>query len=212
MKDRRGLIAGIILISLGFAFLLEEVFDIDIFDLIFDFWPLILILIGWHLISKNRKKVNGEQREFHAEINIDSSADPSEEKQKTGAGNDWDYSTLNESAVIGDISLRVTSKTFRGGSMKTVIGDIHLNLSEIDTTAGEKAIDISGVVGDVHVTLPNEFVYRIRGNSIIGDISLVGEKTGGMFRHLNFRSENYSSGDKQLNINISLVIGDIHVS
>jgi len=204
MKDTRNFAIGVILIAFGFLFILEEIFDVDIFDVIFSLWPLLLILAGWYLI----KKTNKSRPERPAGTPGDSQAGEIPLGESTGML----YESLHESSFIGDTSIRVTSKDFKGGSVRNIIGDIHLNLSEIDTKSGEKTIYVSGVIGDINITLPKDFVYRVRGNSILGDISIVGQKTGGIFRHLAFRSDGYSHGEKQLNITASLVIGDIHIA
>ena len=55
------LIPGGVLTFLGAVFLLESLgMDVDVFDIVFDFWPLILIIIGGGLILKavSRKSNN----------------------------------------------------------------------------------------------------------------------------------------------------------
>ncbi|MFC1729091.1 cell wall-active antibiotics response protein LiaF [candidate division KSB1 bacterium] len=198
MKENRSLVIGVILIAAGFIVILEKIFDIGIFSIIFNLWPLLLILVGWQIIKRAKdsskrsaENTTGEKYPGHEGVETDS---------------------LNQSSFIGDISTRVFSKNFTGGNVSGFIGNIHLNLSEIDVTEGEKTVNVSGIIGDINITVPKDFAYRIRGNSIVGDIHILGEKTGGIFRHLSFRSDGYSEAEKQLNINVSLVIGDIHIA
>jgi len=57
MSKKRGdsLFWGVVLLSIGIIFLLNNFFDIDIWDIIFDFWPMILIGIGIKMIIPHLK-------------------------------------------------------------------------------------------------------------------------------------------------------------
>ncbi|HYG83340.1 MAG TPA: DUF5668 domain-containing protein [Verrucomicrobiae bacterium] len=49
------LVWGIILVALGVIFLLQELFNIEIFSQIWQFWPVALIVFGVILIVNNRR-------------------------------------------------------------------------------------------------------------------------------------------------------------
>ncbi len=204
MKDNRPLVVGIILITLGFLFIFEGLFDFDVVDIIFDLWPLILVFVGWQIIKGKRK--------VHSDDCCDTPAENAETAGTFDSTGAYTVDNLKHSSFIGDTSLRISSKNFLGGSVSSFIGDTHLNLSEIEMSGSEKTLNVSSVIGDVYITLPKDFTYRIRGSSIIGDIYILGQKTGGLFRHLAFRSQNHSSSEKQLHINVSSVIGEINIS
>ena len=53
-ESNDGLVWGILLIALGSVFLLQNVFDIEIFRHIWQFWPVALIVWGVAIIA-NRK-------------------------------------------------------------------------------------------------------------------------------------------------------------
>lgn len=48
-KKKESLVMGLILLFVGFFFLLDNlnlISDIDLWDIVFDYWPLILVFIG----------------------------------------------------------------------------------------------------------------------------------------------------------------------
>lgn len=46
---------GIVLVVVGAVFLLQNLFDVDIFDHIWQFWPVALIVWGLVLINRYKK-------------------------------------------------------------------------------------------------------------------------------------------------------------
>jgi hypothetical protein len=59
-KRSDSLIWGIILIIVGLIFLLQQ-FDVDIFDQVWRFWPVILIIWGANKLWLGLKERNGHQ-------------------------------------------------------------------------------------------------------------------------------------------------------
>ncbi|MFC1493470.1 cell wall-active antibiotics response protein LiaF, partial [candidate division KSB1 bacterium] len=114
--------------------------------------------------------------------------------------------------LIGNTSIRFTSKNFQGGDGTSIIGDTHINLSEIDFPPGEKTIRLTNIIGDIHITLPKDFAVKARGNAIIGKIKIYDEIEDGFFRNVFYRSDNYSEQEKRLHIDVSSIIGDIFLT
>jgi len=204
MRNNRSFIFGLILISLGILIIVRITFGVNVIGILISLWPLLLIVIGWQIIRNARRPRAREERADTA----DTVTAPGGFDMPEGLPAD----VIRHSSVIGDTSMRLTSRNFKGGSVSSVIGDIHLNLSGIDFPAGEKMINVSGIIGDVNITLPKDLYVHVRGNSVIGDIYLLGQKTGGFFRHLTYQSEGYAAAGKRLYITISLVIGDIYTA
>lgn len=61
-KKRESLFWGIVLLGIGLVFLLDNFgLDIDLWDVVTEFWPMVLIIIGikmiyTHYTSKNEKE------------------------------------------------------------------------------------------------------------------------------------------------------------
>jgi len=55
-KRNEDLVGGIILITIGVAFLLGNIYGISVWLLISTYWPVIIIIIGLSIILKTRLK------------------------------------------------------------------------------------------------------------------------------------------------------------
>ncbi|MFC1477294.1 cell wall-active antibiotics response protein LiaF [candidate division KSB1 bacterium] len=195
MRDTRAFVVGGILIFFGIMLVIDSTLGLDF---ILDLWPLILVYIGWQIIRRAQASIGDKNK--------------AAEQEKTDIPEGLPTDMLHQTSFIGDTSIRITSQQFQGGTITSFFGDIHLNLSEIDVSDVEKPIKITSIIGDVNITLPKDFTFRIRGNSVIGDIYILGQKTGGIFRHLAYRSEGYTGSDKKLLITVSSLIGDMHIA
>lgn len=88
-NDKKG--GGITLLVLGSAFLLSDIFDISIGDIIRQFWPLIFVIIGVTLLVRRSQ---GEKRMVH------------------GTSDPLNLDFIDESAILGSNEKIVTSDAF----------------------------------------------------------------------------------------------------
>lgn len=206
-KDKNKII-GLVLFGLGVIFLL----GVNFIDFLFTLWPLILIAIGWKILRDTKRVRSKHDYEDSNRSSEDSSKPSYEQKSSRGFSTESTDDRFDHSAFIGDTSIRITTKNFQGGNASSVIGDIHVNLSEIDFEPGERYLRFSTVIGDSNITLPKDFAFNITGSSVIGDIHIFGQMAEGIFRNLSYKTQNYSTEEKKIKIFVSSVIGDIHIT
>ena len=210
-NTNRSLWPGLILLLLGIIFLLNNLEISSVGHLIGTYWPLILILVGIGILIKSQRpsmlasRTPGQEGESHA------SQGPSSAAHLTGTSSETGADTVSESSVFGNISLKPVSRNFKGGALTTVFGNIDLNLTSAELAAGEQHLDLHSVFGGVHITLPRDIGLLVRGNCLFGEITVLNQKKGGIASDITFRSENYDSAVKKLNINASQVFGDIKI-
>jgi len=191
-KSKSGeLFWGFLLISLGVIFLLDKLDVMDVGDFFSTFWPVILIVIGFRLIL-NR--------------NAGGSAESSKDTLIQN-----DEQSVKYSKVFGDVKLRLESQDFNGGSISIMIGEIALDLSRADIKAGDKILTLSGVIGEISVTLPKTLNVSVKANVTIGDIKILDTSDDGFSITRTYQSEGYETAKKKLYISVSQVIGDIEI-
>src|SRR5436190_19902953 len=100
--QRRNLFVGVVLITFGVLFLLDNLGVAEMGDVIHDFWPLILILWGLSIVMRGRTKTSGGRAITAQPVESD---------------------LLQQSSVVGAMFVSVTSQNFKGGSVSTVFGD-----------------------------------------------------------------------------------------
>ena len=180
---------GFLLIALGVIFLLDKLDIIDFGDFISTFWPVILIAIGIKLV-------------------LNKNTDGSTESKETLTLSEQ---TVKYSKVFGDIKLHVDSQDFNGGSISTVLGEIDLDLAKSNIKAGEKILNLSGVIGEISVILPKTLKVSVKANVTVGDIKILDITDDGFFINRTYQSKGYETAKKKLYISVSQVIGDIEI-
>ena len=196
-KNYSGFYGGITLLVLGTLFLLDNMHILDFGNAISTFWPVVLILIGIHLIMKVRRSDMPEDQPHHAPV---SGPGPI-------AGD-----RLSENNLFGDIRLKVTSEKFKGGNISNVFGDIDIDLSAGKLESGVTKLNVNGVFGDVHILLPAECGVRVDCSSVAGDLTIEGNRREGVFPRIAYQDEKYTGDPKKLDIHCSVIFGSIRIS
>ncbi|MDE3057123.1 MAG: cell wall-active antibiotics response protein [Bacteroidota bacterium] len=196
---RRPYLGGIILITLGILFLLDTLNIADFGDLISTYWPLILIFVGFSILSKNRR------HQANTDIEENTGSYVSDEREKS------DVSAIRSSSVFGDLDLKFSSKDFRGGSISNVFGDTNIDLSEIALADGEHLLKVDGMFGDLHVLVPKDIEIYVAGKSVFGDVRVLGNLKTGFGQEINYSSTGYPTASRKLRLYAHQVFGDVRI-
>lgn len=206
MRSSSNLIWGLLFIAAGVLFLLDNYGYVNAWDFVKTFWPLILVVIGLKILWDIKR--NPEVHVVGEPSGKDWSGGAS---QKSGYKSTAATDLLSESNIMGDVKMVVHSDNFKGGSVNTVFGDTRLDLSKIIVADGEHTLRISGVFGDVKIDTPQSLPISVSGNTLAGDISVREYKKSGIGQSLSYKSQDYDSATKKLNISISQVFGDVKI-
>ncbi|MBN2892210.1 MAG: hypothetical protein JXL97_10105 [Bacteroidales bacterium] len=156
LTSRKSFIPGIILIIVGGAFLLPEIFTfgVDVSNLIL---PAILIIIGLIVIVKAFFKPKHDDFEKHfSEKEIDFSED-----------------VLNEKYVFGGTNLHIKSQNFKGGKLEATFGGGKIDLSQaVLSTEGKNYLDVNLVFGGFEIIVPRDWNIVIQTSSILGGFNI----------------------------------------
>ncbi len=181
---------GIVLVVIGLLFLLENFGYADVGDIFADYWPVILIIIGFSLITRKRST----PREIHL-------------REASQSGSDL----LHQSNIFGDINIKTTSSNFTGGSLSTVFGDCDIDLSSAGFAEGDHELHIHSVFGDSLILLPEGAAVTISANSVFGSLRMFDKQKGGFSSNLQTTTPAYDTTSRRMRIKISKVFGDVRV-
>jgi predicted membrane protein len=183
---------AIILIVIGFLFLINNFGVVNIGGFIWRLWPLIIIFWGISMLRKRGKRdmKDGQFQLFgDAVLSISSPY-------------------IRQSSAFGDIRIKVDNVEFAGGSASTVFGTISIDLSHVREITGYGQLDLHAVFGDIMVRIPENIPYEIKGNNLIGDVRIPG---GVKIDGADYRSPGAEEEGTALVISISQVLGDIEI-
>jgi len=187
-KDTRWAVA---LIIIGVLALLDGFDIIDLWGGFWRLWPVILIVWGFSLL-RNRGKCSphGGRRMFGNTVEI------------------TDSPYLKHSSAFGDISIKIRTEDFSGGSASTVFGTISIDLSEVRRIVGYGQLDLHTVFGDISLRIPAGMPVEVKSNGVFGELKVPdGSNTEGKC----YRSSGGEGDESRLVIVCSQVFGDVEI-
>jgi|WetSurMetagenome_2_1015567.scaffolds.fasta_scaffold546126_2 predicted membrane protein len=189
----RNLFGGLILITFGVLFLLDNLGYADFGDVISHYWPLILIFWGASILIHPKRNASSTHQP-----NFDSTYQSSSE-------------LIHQSNVFGDIFTKIAATNFRGGSISTVFGDSTIDLSGAAWSEGDHELKIHGVFGNSLIILPKDSAVSINANSTFGSLVVLGQSKSGFSSDIQTTAGNFESTNNRLKITITKVFGDVRV-
>jgi predicted membrane protein len=153
--------AGWLLIGLGVIFLLTGNDIIDKNE-IWKYWPILLVFLGISIVFK-RGRVFAPG--YHYKIDL-----------KKGVGKEGDESRassddrIDESTIFGSISKKITTKSFKGGSISVVFGAAEIDLRSAQLAEEGAILDISTIFGGVEIRIPGSWIVQTRSSAVLGGV------------------------------------------
>jgi predicted membrane protein len=126
-------VAGVLLLLANLA-----VIDIDIFDL----WPLLLILLGLHIV---RRGLGGPR------------------PATTAASTE-----VHSLAFLSGHSQKCTCPDFDSGEVTAILGGSEIDLTRAEMTDGERVVDVFALWGGVEIKVPRDWTVVGRVNTFLG--------------------------------------------
>lgn len=151
-RDNKG--GGITLIVVGGVFLVADILDLTIGQLISEvwlFWPAIFIIIGLSLLLRRSREKKTENADGFRSYESDE-----------------DY--FEVSAILGGNKKIAYSNNFRGAKVTSVLGGTDLNLLNAKLAPGRHEIDVFAFMGGATIILPNDWNVKLDVTPIAGGV------------------------------------------
>lgn len=149
-RENKG--GGITLIVVGGTFLVADLLDVTIGELISEvwmFWPVVFIIIGLALIlRKSREKKTENEAGF----------------RRHESGDDF----FEVSAVLGSNERIGYSQNFRGAKVTSILGGVDINLLNARLAPGRHEIDLFTLMGGCTIIVPNDWNVKLDVTPIAG--------------------------------------------
>ncbi len=113
-----------------------------------DFWPVILIVLGAIIL------INGIR---------------SSDRRESVVSRDTDQSRMDVTCVMGSVRERIVSDEFKGGQAAVVMGEAKLDLRESSITEKPASIEVTVVMGEMKLRVPDEWNVRVENVTIMGE-------------------------------------------
>ena len=113
------------------------------------FWPVIIILVGAHLLWHNARVVTGLG-------------------QATAASKS-DY-PLDLNFVFSGTDQQISDKDFKGGRINAVFGGFKLDFTHADMQSGEAILEVNLVFGGGEILVPQSWEIEIISSGVFGSV------------------------------------------
>ncbi|MBB6020925.1 lia operon protein LiaF [Paenibacillus sp. JGP012] len=104
-----------------------------------------------------------------------------------------------------------SSWRLRSMSLWHAIGEVNADLSLSIPEEKQTIVLLQGVMGNVRLTLPEDYGVEIEASVLFGRINLLGEQDSGMMNKLVWRTPGYESSEHKVKFVISYIVGDLNI-
>jgi lia operon protein LiaF len=66
-------------------------------------------------------------------------------------------------------------------------------------------------MGDLKIIVPRDLAVRVTASAGLGDVRVFGERIDGFSPHIDFKSDDYATATRKLDIEASVGMGDVKV-
>lgn len=112
---------------------------------------------------------------------------------------------------FGDYRPDLTGKEIRRESFSHGMGSIVLDLTRATIPDGQNSMRASHGLGDLRVIVPRDLAVSVKASAGMGEVRVFGERADGIVPHLEFRSDDYATATRKLDIEASAGLGDVRV-
>ena len=189
MSNRK--LVGIILILLGISFLLQQFTAFDFGDILYTYWPSILIIIGLVKLVQKQSSTLGNiililiGALFQANrlglinysfgdifwpaililvgLNFILSRKPNYSSDSLD-----EESSVNNFVIFSGIKTLNYSQSFKGGTATALFGGIDIDLRGANISDGEAYLELTAMFGGIDLLVPQDWKVEVTGVPILG--------------------------------------------
>ncbi len=157
--------AWIVLIGIGTIFLSKDL--LRFYDLRFNVWPIVLIVVGVYFITQSAGKKKRQTLNAHNDRQTEWGDIPLSDGH-TFVESDDDY--VDSTSIFGSDKKNILSKNFRGGEITNVFGGSEVDLTQADIQ-GKCVLEVTAIFGGATLIIPSNWIIRSEAVTIFGGIS-----------------------------------------
>jgi len=149
--SRKGYFTGVILILVGFFFLIPEI-HLFSFNFARLFWPVLLIAIGFLIITRRGRGFH-DHKHFH--------------RHHVHNYSDTD-GYIDEVNIFGGSKQNIVLQNFKGGKITSIFGGSELDFTNAKLAEGTNILDMACIFGGSTIIVPADWHVRTEVVSILG--------------------------------------------
>jgi lia operon protein LiaF len=113
--------------------------------------------------------------------------------------------------LILNMRLDEQSWVLKSMSFWQAVGEIRMDMSLAVPEEKETTIILQGLVGDVDLTIPEDYGIQVEASVMVGQIAFRQSRDGGMMHRLSWRSPDYDQREYRMKLQLFYLVGDIKI-
>ncbi len=95
--------------------------------------------------------------------------------------------------------------------VRTVIGDIHLDLRQATLPEGETELTLLCWLGTIQVRAPRDLAMDVTAQTVVGTVDVLGVREEGLIRDIAVRTDGYEEAPRRVKLRVSTFVGELLV-
>lgn len=170
-------------------------------------WPYLIIYFGLTLLFEgpgmmvNRKRKNkNKKRRVNVILDDDEEKPFGEDRPGTSFKFIHDASYKEENWTVRPINERVKIVNYNFDFTKAFIPEETI------------PITLSGWVGDIKITIPDDVPFRVSVKATVGDVRIAGEEHSGILKNIDYQTINYDQTVRKIDFKFDFQVIDLTIS
>lgn len=174
-------------------------------------WPYLIIYVGLTILfdrhvtfsvtgggRRPRKKINEEAK--HSEAEFHWTADDHEEDSDSA-----------EKAFVNESTYKQDNWMVKPMNERVRIGNYTFDFTRAFIPEEMIPIRLSGWVGDIKITLPEDLEFRIDLKAKVGDAKIGKDKQSGVLRNISYQTDHYDDAVRKINFTFDFQVIDLSI-
>jgi len=196
----------LLLILIGFIFLLDNFGYLDFGHLIARYWPVLLILLGLRIIYSRQSSTEREVQIFGVK---EKPMDRVRAGEEEDAGDSHTTEKIVEN-IFGDVRLKFHNKTVNKFKASNIFGNFDLDFSQA-TLQNQAILQVTGVFGNINICLPADIRLEIKADYIAGSSHIFDDYQSGLFKNISITTPDPGKRNPTVYLKASIIFGDIWI-
>lgn len=159
--NNRGSSFGLILILIGGISIASDVWDTNFGEIFSEYWPVLLILLGLHVLLKKDSRLHEDRKHFNP---IKQPDERRNEKDVTESLTD----SIDIFSIFGSGRRIFKTTNFIGGKITNLLGGLKIDLLDCKLAPGKQVLDIVTIMAGTEIFVPENWNVKISAIPIFG--------------------------------------------
>lgn len=170
-------------------------------------WPYLIIYFGLTLLFDQPMIASGRKHKHKNKQRVKVILDDGDRQ----AGNDEDK--VNRSfKFVHEASFKQENWTARPINERVRIIDYNFDFTKAFIPEETIPITLSGWVGDIKITIPDDVAFRVRAKAKVGDARIAGEAQSGILKNIDYKTRNYDEVVRKIDFKFDFQVIDLTIS